>query len=168
MSFDHQQATALFNENLSYDKIAKILNIKKSTLRAWFNLNGLMRKKQSFACCCGCGKKNTRVQSRYCNTCYTTIRRYANKIKAVRSLGGRCSSCGIVYENTKLSAYEFHHKKPNEKEFNFSVYGNLRWDAIKKELEKCVLLCSSCHRLEHSKMNNNEFLLQEAIKIADK
>jgi hypothetical protein len=39
----------------------------------------------------------------------------------------------------------------------------MKWDDIKKELDKCILLCAICHRIEHSQYNN-ELFLKEAEK----
>ena len=64
--------------------------------------------------------------------------------------GGECSHCGY---SKYVGALEFHHVDPKEKDFGISgkVLG---WERIKKELEKCVLLCSNCHREEHDRLSN--------------
>jgi 5-methylcytosine-specific restriction endonuclease McrA len=65
----------------------------------------------------------------------------------VEYLGGCCSACG--YDKC-LNALEFHHINPDEKEFSISKSSSLTLDAIKSELDKCVLLCSNCHREVHN------------------
>lgn len=66
------------------------------------------------------------------------------KKKAIAYLGGKCEKCG--YDKCP-AALEFHHKSDN-KEFTFS--GSIvSWDKAKKELDKCQLLCSNCHREAH-------------------
>jgi len=37
---------------------------------------------------------------------------------------------------------------------------NTKWEIVQKELDKCELLCSYCHRLEHSKYTNEKFLIE--------
>jgi predicted HNH restriction endonuclease len=50
------------------------------------------------------------------------------------------------------SALEFHHLNPNEKDFNISSIRQLSnfTEKIKNELDKCILVCSNCHREIHS------------------
>lgn len=70
------------------------------------------------------------------------------KTLAVEYLGSKCAICGY---NKCLAALEFHHKNSEEKDFGLSCRGLTRsWERIKKELEKCVLVCSNCHKEIHS------------------
>lgn len=71
------------------------------------------------------------------------------KIKAVLSLGGKCTSCEY---NKNLSALEFHHIGPSTKEFalDLRVFSNLSDVKLNIELEKCELLCANCHREVHN------------------
>ena len=68
---------------------------------------------------------------------------------AVDYLGGECKHCGWEGD---ISGFDFHHRDPNEKEFNPSAkeLASISWEKAKKELDKCDLLCALCHRLEHS------------------
>lgn len=58
-----------------------------------------------------------------------------------------CSKCG---EN-HISCLEFHHLEPKQKEFGISrmISSFKNKNKIFKELEKCVVLCSNCHRKLH-------------------
>lgn len=67
--------------------------------------------------------------------------------KAVQYGGGQCQLCG--YKKC-VSALEFHHRNPLEKDFNPSRGYKLRWAALKAELDKCVLVCANCHREIHA------------------
>lgn len=74
-------------------------------------------------------------------------RRDKLKILAVNYKGGKCSKCG--YDEC-MGALEFHHLDPSKKDFGLSVRGITRsWDKIKKELDKCILVCANCHREIH-------------------
>ena len=65
------------------------------------------------------------------------------KKKAVDYLGGKCSICKY---NKCLGSLAFHHTDPNVKEYEVSyiVYRRV-WDFVKKELDKCILVCANCH-----------------------
>lgn len=70
------------------------------------------------------------------------------KRKAVAFLGGRCLRCGY---SKCIDAMEFHHRDPNQKDFNLSVRGLYRrFDLVQEELKKCDLLCANCHREVHA------------------
>lgn len=70
------------------------------------------------------------------------------KRQSVEYLGGKCVKCGLKDEC--LNVYDFHHRNPGEKEFDFaSMPSKIFSGRIKKELDKCELLCSNCHRKEH-------------------
>ena len=49
------------------------------------------------------------------------------------------------------SILEFHHLEPSEKDFSLGHKGYcIAWEKVKLELDKCVLLCSNCHREVHA------------------
>jgi predicted HNH restriction endonuclease len=77
-------------------------------------------------------------------------------MKAVQLLGGKCNRCGWT---GNLAAFEFHHKDPEEKEFEMGNMANKAWDVLKIEIEKCELLCSNCHRIEHT--DRSEAFIEE-------
>jgi endogenous inhibitor of DNA gyrase (YacG/DUF329 family) len=68
------------------------------------------------------------------------------KIKQKR--GGACIRCGY---NTCIKALEFHHMDPSEKDFTISNDHFKLQEAI-DESEKCILICSNCHRELHDDM----------------
>jgi hypothetical protein len=84
------------------------------------------------------------------------------KQRAVESKGAKCVVCG--YDKC-MRALEFHHLDPNRKSFTISAFvaaslnqicvgGHFPtsadieeiWKKVSRELKKCVLLCSNCHR----------------------
>jgi len=59
-----------------------------------------------------------------------------------------CSVCGY---DKNVTALDFHHVNSNDKDFTISSVRKLLIDdSIKKELDKCQVLCSNCHREIHS------------------
>jgi hypothetical protein len=71
------------------------------------------------------------------------------KRKCVEYKGGKCIICGY---NKCMSALEFHHKNPLEKDIKLKGWWINRrqsFESNKEELEKCVLLCCRCHREVH-------------------
>ena len=69
------------------------------------------------------------------------------KIMATFYMGGECSICGY---DKHYAALDFHHKDPDKKDFSISQNSNMSWERVKRELEKCILICSNCHREIHS------------------
>lgn len=79
-------------------------------------------------------KRTTRVQK-------------ASKEKYVQYKGGECQVCGYNKCNGALC---FHHINPEEKEFTLAKYKNRAWEIVKKELDKCLLVCANCHAEIHA------------------
>ena len=67
------------------------------------------------------------------------------KMKLVEYKGGKCEKCEY---NKCINALEFHHLNPNEKDFTI---GGKSWsfEKLKKESDKCILVCSNCHKEIH-------------------
>ena len=78
-------------------------------------------------------------------------RRRKVRLKAIEHLGGKCIKCG--YEKYP-EVLEFHHRDPSQKDFNVSSKGHSRsWERVRKEIEKCDLLCANCHRELHAEID---------------
>jgi hypothetical protein len=60
----------------------------------------------------------------------------------------KCSRCG----ESDPVCLDFHHKNSNYKEVNVSQASHRGWSIkkIMEEINKCIVLCSNCHRKEHS------------------
>lgn len=76
------------------------------------------------------------------------------KIEFVNMLGGKCSNPNCACKNgynRSISALEFHHLNPKEKESKRNVCNS----ALRKLIleGKIKLLCSNCHHEEHEKLN---------------
>ena len=61
--------------------------------------------------------------------------------------GGKCERCGYDKCNAAL---EFHHLDPTQKDpMGLRKFG---LQSLIKEIDKCILLCSNCHREEHVRL----------------
>jgi len=91
--------------------------------------------------------------------------------------GGKCVNCGY---NKCIKALEFHHLDSSKKDFTISSFRYKSLEVQKREVEKCILVCSNCHREIHDKifkenrlLNNNKsqkreekiILKKEKIKV---
>jgi hypothetical protein len=71
---------------------------------------------------------------------------------AVAYKGGKCKICGY---NNCITALEFHHLNPKEKDRDLKSRGINRrkaFEKLKPELDKCILVCCRCHREIHAKI----------------
>ena len=59
-----------------------------------------------------------------------------------------CNDCGLSFKN-KAFLCDFHHIDPSEKDFSVGEIRKYGWKKIKREIEKCIPLCSNCHRIRH-------------------
>lgn len=77
------------------------------------------------------------------------LRGLKRKYEVIMSRGGKCEICGY---NKNLSALDFHHKNPDEKEFQIDLrhFSNSSLERLQTELDKCMLVCSNCHRAIHN------------------
>lgn len=79
--------------------------------------------------------------------------------KLVELLGGECRICGLIDDPI---SYDFHHVDPELKKFAISkLIATTSWDKIWAEAQKCVLLCSICHRkVTHGKIEQPDWSKQ--------
>ncbi len=114
----------------------------------------------SIKICPKCGKKFRIKTSAYGRRyCYDCIPEYEHRLNgneirkiikrwAVEYKGGKCQCCGY---NTCIEALEFHHLNPEEKDFILSDRNLVTdWEQIKPEIDKCILVCSNCHKEIHA------------------
>jgi predicted transcriptional regulator len=143
----------------SHRQMAIELNCSQTTVKYWLKKYDLktrfhLQKREKNVHCILCGnelKDNSRNRSR-CNSCTTRIRRYRTKLKAIELLGGKCNRCGW---SGNIAAFEFHHSN-DDKEYGVGGMWHKSWELMKKEALKCELLCSNCHRIEHTKYDKDE------------
>ncbi len=98
-----------------------------------------------------------------CNSCAVNKRKRGLKSWATDYLGGKCTVCG--YDRC-VQAMDFHHVDPSTK--RFGIGGNLSSSKAKltAELNKCILLCSNCHREFHEGMLKLENFSRSGTVVA--
>jgi len=95
------------------------------------------------------GKKGGSVYCRPCTNEQAIERQRGFKQKCVEYKGGECEECKY---NTYIGALEFHHIDPLTKKFTLATRKLTSFsEEIKQELDKCLMLCSNCHREAHAK-----------------
>ena len=159
----------LINQYKTTREIAIILKTSQTNVRYWLNKFELKTKlknlekrpNENSRVCPMCKiekelkffyqKRGKAGNSTYCKPCTiekTIIRQQKFKLDCIEYKGSKCQLCGY---NKYQGALEFHHIDPNEKDFNISKARLLSFNSeIKKELDKCVLLCANCHREVHN------------------
>jgi hypothetical protein len=94
------------------------------------------------------GKEYRRLRCRQCKRARTNVRRTALRQwldDYKKTL--RCERCGFA----DFRALEFHHPGTQDKDANVAdmIRSGLSRKTIKREIDKCVVLCSNCHQIEH-------------------
>jgi len=158
---------------LSLGDISKQVGKGKTTVRYWLDKYKLKTNNLSFKdkgvveygdsrCCIRCkndkpisefyqrrGKEGGSVYCKICTSEQTTERQRLFKGLCVEYKGGKCQVEGCGY-NKYIGALEFHHLDPTQKDFSISdVKGYKFTKKITEELDKCILVCSNCHREIH-------------------
>lgn len=155
-------------DGLSTHKIAGKLKTSQTNVRHWLKKFGLktrihLKRDDSSTYkihCVKCGKRLKGFQSLYCSrkcmlkgkhgNYYGRQKTRSQKIKRdiIKALGGKCSACGY---GKNIAAMEFHHVDPSRKTLHLDArsLGNMSVDKLLQESEKCILLCSNCHRELH-------------------
>ena len=160
-------------EGFSTNQIAKELGITGTGVRYYMKKWGLtsnhlsIKEKQCYRTdthkqCPKCGdiktldnfdkRPNGNIQS-YCRKClndnrYSLLKKHKQTL--VKEFGGCCSKCGY---NKNYSALEFHHLESKEKDFHLGSAKTTNIDKLRKEVEKCILVCSNCHKEIHYPQN---------------
>ena len=80
-----------------------------------------------------------------CSKHFKIARQRTIKEALVDAMGGCCQKCGGVFS---LSVYDFHHIGDKDENPSWLI-ANSSIEKIASEIEKCVLLCANCHRIEH-------------------
>lgn len=95
-------------------------------------------------------KRTYRDRAEYLKKAVSKRRRRLKEM-VVEYRGGKCILCGY---KKYVGALDLHHVDESTKEFVLSMNGLTRsWEKIKKEADKCVVLCANCHREVHGEIS---------------
>ena len=155
----------LINKGFSSYKIAEHFSCSKTNIAYWLKKFNLKTLRVALAeagdkKCPRCreikslgefynrrGKVGGSVYCKPCSNLEKIERQRAFKTKCVDYKGGECEKCGY---DACFYAFHFHHINPEYKEFEISKARSQAFtNKIKKELDKCQLLCSNCHSEIH-------------------
>lgn len=101
--------------------------------------------------------KSKRKGQAYCKRCfndYVMNRWIKRKIDAIIYLGSKCKNCEIAYPDYPYVVFDFHHLDPKQKDFDWDQLKLQSKETIFNELNKCILLCSNCHRIKHHEIHS--------------
>lgn len=152
----------LIEEGLSQREIASRIGKSQASVKHWLGKHGLKtlhkqhNVKTDYRCACGEANPDNFAQRakdrrchRVCKQCHYRIRieRYREKKRrAVEYKGGACQDCG--YDKCP-GALQFHHRSPEEKDPRWKHMRSWSFEKTKAELDKCDLLCATCHAEKH-------------------
>ena len=94
-------------------------------------------------------KKNGTIK--ICSSCKLKSKKQARRISAANYKNNECEICGLK-RNTidDLEIFDFHHIDRSIKSFELGDgIHTYKWEIIKQELDKCMMLCANCHRKQH-------------------
>lgn len=164
----------LLKQGVSHNNIAQQLGCAKSTISYHANKNGygkpytqvakpkikkckicdtLVADNRTF-CSHACRAKSARLHGKTRDSNGNVTKHRKQRILewqqkqtrlAKQYLLGKCSICG--YDRC-TAALEFHHVDPNEKQYSIA-HSKKAFESLKPELDKCILVCSNCHREIH-------------------
>ena len=98
---------------------------------------------------CSLQCKNADTNHRNQNYTRQQDRGLQRKLALIQKAGGSCTRCGY---DRNVAALTWHHIDPATKSFHLDIrsLSNRNERSIRRELEKCVLVCANCHAEIHS------------------
>lgn len=96
--------------------------------------------------CRDCGKKLTKSHYARNKQQYLekNLRSFHKRREFVRSMKDcPCADCGVKYPYYVM---DFDHREGETKEFGLNSLGRLTLNVLKREISKCDVVCSNCHR----------------------
>lgn len=128
----------LYDELKSIRAVSRKLNLSRNIINKYINLTKAPKLTSVEA-------KNRKIKN-------VIDWRKRKKVELIEYKGGCCEKCGY---NKCIEAMEFHHIDPMEKDFTISGK-SWSFERLKSEVDKCVLLCSNCHKETHFEDKRNK------------
>ncbi len=119
----------------SINKVAKVLKLTKRTVRKY--LYKIHIRKEDILI-----RKKKNIE-------HVNNARRKRKIELLEYKGGKCEVCGY---SKSIYSLQFHHLDQEKKDFTIGGR-NYSWERMKREVDKCVLLCANCHCEVHEEIN---------------
>jgi len=91
-------------------------------------------------------KSGLHSQCTPCRNATATKSKEASKAIILAAKAIPCADCGVQYHSC---AMDFHHRDPSKKEYHMGRAIGRRAEVVLKEIAKCDVLCSNCHRMRH-------------------
>ncbi len=80
---------------------------------------------------------------------------YMTEVKGV----SKCELCG----ESRAVCLDFHHRDPDSKSFGLGEGSAYGIETLKKEIKKCMVICSNCHRVLHAKDRLNDIVRDKDV-----
>ena len=111
-------------------------------------------------------KTENKYRCKECRKDAVINKRKKNKLELVKYKGGKCEKCGYC---KCIDALEFHHIDEKTKSFGISNGDVRSLTELKKEADKCILVCSNCHKEIHAnkreeEANNKKLIIQKNLE----
>lgn len=155
-----EQLQAFVDKGYTKKQVSEELNIGYSTVYYHMSRHGLKftntesNRRVDIHTCSTCGDTDSanfyggrKIQCKNCFNKQCAEKQKETKLRAVEYKGGCCQHCNY---SKSISALEFHHMDPTQKDPQYKATWS--WKRLKPELDKCILLCSNCHREEHDRI----------------
>ena len=101
-------------------------------------------------------------KKKFSNTEAVESWRKRKKKALVEYKGGKCQCCGY---SKCIEALEFHHLDPNIKSFTISGKSK-SFNSLKSEVDKCILVCSNCHKEIHAGLINIDTIINQKVEVS--
>lgn len=118
-----------------------------------------------------CGDVITRERT-LCEKCLKRDRTYESKKRKQftadvgKYFNNTCYICGL--KSFEYQLYDCHHVDPSQKDFSISSQWKKDWKEVLNELEKCIYICSNCHRRLHYGYLDKYVVSKDLVLISGK
>lgn len=145
-------------------KLCKTCNVEKLlTVEFWHKSK---RKKDGWEYSCKeCVQKRT-LNNYYSNKAKwneTTKQNHRKRREKIQELKAdlSCAKC----DESRYWLLDFHHIDPTQKDFQLSQGERYGWEKVQSEIEKCVVLCSNCHRDFHHLEKTTRITIKDYLNL---